>query len=46
MVYYPLRQMSDEIGSVKNFPSKNMVIVGPYLTCLDHFVWKGVLKHI
>ena len=38
----PLRQMSD----VKNSPSKNMVNVGPYLTYHDHFVLKGVLKHI
>ena len=34
------------LGSVNNCPCKIMVTVGPYLTYHDHFVWKGVLKHI
>ena len=33
------------LGSVKNCPSQNMVIVGLYLTYHDYFVLKGVLKH-
>ena len=33
------------LGSVKDCPCKNMVIVGPYLIYRDHLVSTVVLKH-
>ena len=43
---FPATTNVRRLGSVKNCPCKNMVIVGPYLTNHDHLVQKGVLKHI
>ena len=41
----PVTTKVRRLCSVKYCPCKNMVIVGPYLTCHDHLVEKSALKH-